>query len=70
MTLQLYNLTGTALNDLARAACWIEAGGERSRLLVLPVLLGEVDVLLIRASFREGAGGYLRLRVSEPGGAG
>lgn len=69
MTLQLYNLTGTALNDLARAACWIEAGGERSRLLVLPVLLGEVDVLLIRASLREGAGGYLRLRVSEPGGA-
>ncbi len=70
MTLQLYNLTDTALNDLARAACWIEAGGERSRLLILPVLLGEVDVLLIRASVRGGvAGGYLGLRVSEPGGA-
>jgi len=57
MALQLYNLTGTALNDLASAACWIEAWGERSRLLVLPVLLGEVDVLLIRVSFKEGVGG-------------
>ncbi len=70
MALQLYNLTGTALNDLACAACWIEASGERVGLLVLPVLLGEVDVLLIRASVREGVdAGYLRLRVSEPDGA-
>ena len=70
MPLQLYNLTGAALNDLARAACWIEASGERVGLQVLPVLMGEVDVLLIRASIRRGVEeGDLGLRLSEPDGA-
>jgi len=71
MTLQLYDFTGTALNDLACAACWIEARGNRIGLMVLPVLLGDVDILLIRASIKTPPPeGYLRLRVSKPDGAG